>query len=175
MNNGNWERNGKSCTPEFHLLMFFHLIFTVSYFPLWMCNSQKLESGLTLQVFRWWCPLCGKFLTDGKHRRYEQEMCACSCGYAHCWSLPGEDEGTGKWQFGPQIVLYPIWIWFCFVFWSVGWVCWFFYHSSCKLRLAVLSSDLRKHLTKILYSFFCVLRCCPNIATIQQVKIKKWQ
>lgn len=89
MNNGNWERNGKSCTPEFHLLMFFHLIFTVSYFPLWMCNSQKLESGLTLQVFRRWCPLCGKFLTDGKHRRYEQEMCACSCGYAHCWTWRG--------------------------------------------------------------------------------------
>lgn len=49
----------------------------------------------------------------------------------------------------------------------------FFYHSSCKLRLAVLLSDLRKHLTKILYSFFFVLCCCPNIATIQQVKIKK--
>lgn len=161
MNNGNWERNGKSCTSEFHLLMFFHLIFTVSYFPLWMCSSQKLESGLTLQVVRWWCPLC-----------------ACSCGYAHCWSLPLEDEGTGKWQtlrFAPQIVLYPIWIWFCFVFRSVGWVCWFFYHSSCKLRLAVLLSDLCKHLMKILHSFFFVLRCCPNIATIQQVKIKKWQ
>ena len=103
------------------------------------------------------------------------EACS-SCGYAHCWSIPVEDEGTGKSQtcrFSPQLVLYLIWIRFCFGFWLVGWVCWFFYHPSCKLRLPVLLSDLHKHLMKKLRSFFLVLLCCPNIATIQQVKRDK--
>lgn len=153
MNNGNWERNRKSCTSEFHLLMFFHLIFTVSYFLLWMCSSQKLELGLTSQVFRW-CSLCGKFLlmanTGDMSMRNAPAAVGMPTAEAWQWKMKALKNGRPA-DFLPNFVLYLIWIRFCFGFSLFCWVCWVFYHSSCKLRLPVLLSDLHKHLMKRLY------------------------
>lgn len=118
MNKGNWERNGKSCTSEFHLVMFFFFDF----YCLLLSATRFSKAGIGIDIIKKYT-LRGKCLSDGKHRGYKHEKCACSCGYTHCWRMPVKDESIGKWQtcrISPQIVLYLIWIRFCFQFCLVG-------------------------------------------------------